>query len=66
MLQTGTPDTARTGYIGIAKVYPSAGTWRGRYYPEKRARVISVVEADETIVVTVYVYYGSWGDEDNL
>jgi hypothetical protein len=59
-LRTGMPDTARAGYLGMAKVYPFAGTWRGRYYPEKRVRVIFVVEADETIVVTVYAYYGSW------
>ncbi len=66
VLQTGTPDAAQTEYLGIAKVYPFAGTWRGRSYPKKRVRVIYVVEADETIVVTVYVYYGSCGDEDNV
>lgn len=56
VLRTGSTDTARAGYSALSKVYPFAGEWRGRYYPEKKVRVIYAVEADETVVITVYVY----------
>ena len=34
-----------------------ASEWNGIFYPTKRVRPIFVVEAEEVVVVTVYVYY---------
>ena len=61
VLQTGTVDTARAGYSALSKVYPFVRAWRGRYYRQKTVGVVYVAEAGETVVITVYVYYGSWG-----
>lgn len=60
VLNTGTAEGTRPGYEARAKVYPFARQWRGKHYPQKKVRVIYVVEADETVAITVYVYYGSW------
>ena len=37
--------------------FPFAGEWNGRYFETRQVRPIFVDEADEIVVVTVYVYY---------
>ncbi len=32
----------------------------GRYYAQKRVEVHYVLEGDEAVTVTVYVFYGKW------
>ena len=60
VLRSGDIDKARPGYAARAKVFAFGRLWAGKAYPEKRVRVIYVGEGDTTVVVTVYVYYGSW------
>ena len=60
VLRTGHVAEARVGYHARAKVFPFSEVWGGKRYLEKRVRVIYVDEGDTTVVITVYVYYGSW------
>ena len=39
------------------KDFAFAATWNGKYYATKQVRPIFVGEANEIVVVTVYVYY---------
>lgn len=34
--------------------------WLGKHYPEKKVKVVYAEEDDQTIVITVKVYYGKW------
>ena len=34
--------------------------WLGKHYPQKKVHVVYAEEDDETIVITVKVYYGRW------
>jgi len=36
--------------------------WLGKHYPQKKVKVVYTEENDETIVITVKVYYGRWGE----
>ena len=60
VLRSGDIDEARPGYAARTKVFAFGKPWAGKAYPEKRVRVIYVDEGDTSVVVTVYVYYGSW------
>ncbi len=44
VLRTGEADDARPGYWARAKVFPFGRFWSGGEYPEKKVRVIFVVE----------------------
>lgn len=60
VLRTGLPDSASPPKLAKAAVFPF-GQFRGsRRYEQKKVRVIYVVEGEDELVVTVYVYYGSW------
>jgi hypothetical protein len=41
-------------------VFPHAKEWAGRFYDEKKVKVVYIEEEDEIIVVTVLAYYGRW------
>ena len=60
VLAKGLPDIARPGRRAKSLIYPFGRAWGGRTYEQKKVRVIYVLEEDDTVVVTVYVYYGSW------
>lgn len=46
----------------MERVFPYNGSWQGRRYPQKKVRAVYVKEDDRAVVITVFVYYGSWGD----
>jgi hypothetical protein len=60
VLLTGFSIPAKYGKIGKAKVYEFDRSRHGRYYKQKRVEVFYLVEGDELITVTVYVFYGVW------
>ena len=62
VILTGFPIPAKHGRIGKAKILEFREERLGRYYDQKRVEVFYVVEADVAITVTVYVFYGSWGN----
>jgi hypothetical protein len=51
-------DAIRTSPLGRAELgTPFNAEWNGKRYSTKQVRPIFVEEADEIVVVTVYVYY---------
>lgn len=59
-LRFGFPDVARPPKLSRAIVFPFGRIWGGRRYEQKKVRVIYVRDDQDELVVTVYVYYGSW------
>ena len=45
-----------------ARVYLFQQERLGKYYEQKRIEVIYVVEENQLVTVTVYVFYGEWKD----
>ena len=48
---------AELGRLECRKDFPYGREWNKKVYATKRVRPIFVEEADEIVVVTVYVYY---------
>jgi hypothetical protein len=48
---------AENGRLECRKDFPFDAVWNGKYYATKQVRPIFVEEANEIVVVTVYVYY---------
>lgn len=57
---TGRPVPAELGRFAREKTYDFRADWQGRYYEQKKVKVIYVVEAGEAWTVTVISYYGKW------
>ena len=62
VILTGFAIPAKHGRIGKAKILEFKKERHGRYYDQKRVEVFYVVEGNVAITVTVYVFYGSWGN----
>jgi hypothetical protein len=60
VIVTGFPIPAKHGRMGRAKVYEFGREHRGKYYQQKRVEVFYVVEGDDIVTVTAYVFYGKW------
>ncbi len=35
--------------------------WLGKHYPQKKVKVVYTEENDDTVVITIKVFYGRWG-----
>ncbi len=55
--------SAKHGCIAKAKVYDFRQERHGKYYEQKRVEVIYIIELDTIVTVTVYVFYGKWGEK---
>lgn len=64
VINTGVPIPARYGRSGRAKVYEFEQTRNDHFYPQKRVEVFYVLESDSVTTVTVYVFYGTWEEQD--
>ena len=42
------------------KVYEFGRLRRGRHYDQKRVEVFYTREGDDSVIITVYVFYGKW------
>ena len=60
IIETGLQVDAKYNRVGKAKVFDFQNQRLGKYYEQKRVEVFYLVENDEIITVTVYVYYGKW------
>jgi hypothetical protein len=60
VLATGEIVPAHSGRLAKAKVLRFPQVHKSVEYPSKRVEVCYVKEGDATIVVTVYVFYGTW------
>lgn len=63
-IASGAAEPAHGGRLARARVFPFARERNGRFYPEKRIKVVYVVEGDLIVTVTVLVYYGKWEQAD--
>ena len=62
VLETGFPVEAKHRRSGKAKVYPFNRVRHGKFYEQKRVEVIYTMQTNEVVTVTVYVFYGKWGE----
>jgi hypothetical protein len=60
VLSTGTEAYAKKGRKAKEMVFDYEKEWLGKFYPQKKVRVIYVEENGEIVVITVKVYYGKW------
>ena len=56
-IRTSTWEPAELGRLECRKNFAFNAEWNGKYYSTRQIRPIFVEEPDETVVVTVYVYY---------
>ena len=43
--------------------FPFNTRWQGRFYKQKKVRVVYIEEGDNHIVITVYTYFGEWEEK---
>jgi len=60
VILTGFPVPAKYERQGKAKVYDFKQRRHNRYYEQKRVEVFFIIEGDEILTITVYVFYGKW------
>jgi len=60
VLTNGLPDLATSGRSAKSMIFPFGKRWGVKTFEQKKVKVIFVIEGDDTLVITVYVYYGSW------
>ncbi len=64
VIKTGFTIPGKYGRMGRAKVYDFNGERRGKFYEQKRMEVFYTIESDVIIIVTAYVFYGKWEEEN--
>jgi hypothetical protein len=64
VINTGFAVPAEYGRIGKGKVFEYQKERHNKYYEQKRVEVFYVIEGNNIITVTVYVFYGKWEKED--
>ena len=60
VIRSGFTIPAKYGRLGKAKIYDFRQKRHGRYYEQKRVEVFYIIQDDNIITVTVYVFYGKW------
>ena len=60
VIEAGFSISAKYGRIGKAKVYDFKNNRHNKYYEHKRVEVFYMIEGENVITVTVYVFYGKW------
>lgn len=59
-LETGFVIPAKTGRLGRGKIYTLNAARNSKFYKEKKVEVYYVLENENIITVTVYVFYGQF------
>ena len=59
VIERGAVSDAREPRLARELVFTEGYAWLERHYPHKRVKVIFVREED-TVIVTVYAFYGRW------
>ncbi|MFH1319849.1 MAG: hypothetical protein ABII90_04245 [Bacteroidota bacterium] len=49
--------------MGKALVFDFNSKWSGKFYKQKRIEAFYLIEENNIITVTVYVFYGKWEDK---
>lgn len=63
VLKEGKEVEARFPRKAKEQVFKYNKKWQGKSYSEKKVKVIYIREDDSLTVITVYVYYGEWGEK---
>lgn len=56
-IQEGEEIPAKKGRKAFRKNFPFGSQWKGKHYEVKQVMPIIVEEAEERVVITVYVFY---------
>jgi hypothetical protein len=56
-IQDGEEIPAKKGRKAFRKNFPFGSQWKGKHYEVKQVMPIMVEEAEERVVITVYVFY---------
>ena len=56
-IQEGEEIPAKKGRKAFRKNFPFGSQWKGKHYEVKQVMPIMVEEAEERLVITVYVFY---------
>jgi hypothetical protein len=59
-LERGQQEPAREGRLSKAWVFEYDAEWNGKHYRQKRVEAIYKLEGEDTVVLTVYTFYGQW------
>jgi len=60
VLLNGTTVPIQEGRKAKEMVFDFNRNWQGKYYLQKKVKVVYIEENDEIVAITVYVYYGKW------
>jgi hypothetical protein len=60
VLLGGSSLSATRGRQAREMVFPYRSLWRGRWYAQKKVKVVYVEEEGVAVTVTAYAYYGEW------
>ena len=60
VLARGQPAEARGGRQALELVFAYNNYWQGRFYQQKKVKIIYVEEGADQVVITIYAYYGRW------
>ena len=60
VLQSGVNILGKSGRLGKSKVFAFNNSRIGKYYEEKKVDVYYIIEQQNIITITVYVFYGKF------
>jgi hypothetical protein len=60
VIEEGFVIPAKNDKFAKVKILDYNKIWNNKFYEEKRIEVIYIIENDNIITVTVYVFYGKW------
>ena len=64
VLRTGKTSSAKKGKYQKEKVFKFEQKWMGKFYKEKKVRIVYTEEEGNIVIITVYVFYGKWSEEE--
>ena len=60
VLQSGVNILGKFGRLGKSKIFAFNSTRIGKYYEEKKVEVYYIIEHQNIVTITVYVFYGNF------
>lgn len=63
VIRNGFEIPAKFDRKGKAKIYDYGRERQGKTYPQKRVEVFYLIEDNQVVTVTVYVFYGTWEEQ---
>ena len=60
VIQSGVNILGKLGRLGKSKIFAFNNTRIGKYYEEKKVEVYYIIDKQNIITITVYVFYGKF------